>query len=94
MMLLTIKLDVALGASRITDTKKRCARFHRQCFFMTFPPERLWLYLKVSQNIHMFDLGDFTIQIADLVLDGIEDKFAKCESDALLEGVKVQKSFC
>lgn len=81
MMLLRIKVDAALSASCLTDTEKCCVRAHRQCFFMNFPPERLWFYLKVSQNMDKFCADDFTIQIAGLALRGVEDKFAKCESE-------------
>lgn len=46
---------------------------------MTFPVERLWLYFKIARNLDKFDVDDFTNQIADLELGGVEDKFAKCE---------------
>lgn len=46
---------------------------------MTFPVERLWLFLKIARNLDNFDIDDFTNQVADLELCGVEDKFAKCE---------------
>lgn len=46
---------------------------------MTFPVERLWLYFKIARNLDKFDDDDFTNQVADLELCGVEDKFAKCE---------------
>lgn len=46
---------------------------------MTFPPERLWLYFKMARNLSKFDSDDFQIQIEHLMLEGIEDKFSKCE---------------
>ncbi|RJE16936.1 hypothetical protein PHISCL_10727, partial [Aspergillus sclerotialis] len=77
MMLLSVKVDAALSSSCLTDTGKYVVRLQRQCFFRTFPPERVWLYVKISQNLNKFCSDDFTIQLAGLVLDGVEDKFAK-----------------
>ncbi|RHZ58906.1 hypothetical protein CDV55_105599 [Aspergillus turcosus] len=77
MMLLKIKVDAALGKSSLTDQEKWSARLHLQSFFMTFPTERLWLYLKIARNMDKFDLDDFKVQIAPLVLEEIEDKYAK-----------------
>jgi hypothetical protein len=80
MMLLKIKVDAALGKSCLTDQEKWSARLHLQSFFMTFPTERLWLYLKIARNMDKFGLDDFEVQTAPLVLEGIEDKYVKCES--------------
>ncbi|KAJ6149000.1 hypothetical protein N7471_000199 [Penicillium samsonianum] len=76
--LLRIKVDRALKTSRLTDREKFFVRESRQDFFMTFPPERLWVYFKISRNMDKFDSQDFTKRIADLKLGGIEDEFAIC----------------
>ncbi|KAI9930746.1 hypothetical protein MW887_011503 [Aspergillus wentii] len=77
MMQLRTKIDRALKTARLNHEDKVCVRLNRQAFFCTFPPERLWIYLKISRNMNRFHPDDFTVQIADLSLDGAEDKYAK-----------------
>ncbi|KAJ5368273.1 uncharacterized protein N7496_008033 [Penicillium cataractarum] len=77
MVLLRCRIDMFLKNSRLTDKEKCYVRLSRQIFFMTFPVERLWLYFKIARNLDKFDDDDFTIQIADLELSGVEDKFTK-----------------
>lgn len=79
MMLLRVKVDTTLNQSGLTDQEKYDVRVHRQRFFMTFPAERLWFYIKISRNMNKFDSDDFKSQIADLELEGIEDEYVKCE---------------
>lgn len=79
MVLLRCRIDTFLKNSRLIDKDKCYVRLSRQVFFMTFPVERLWLYFKIARNLDKFDVDDFTNQIADLELGGVEDKFAKCE---------------
>lgn len=77
MLLLRAKLDTALHQSTLPEKDKYFVRHQRQTFFMTFPVERLWLYLKIARNMDKFDSDDFTVQIAELALSGPEDKYAK-----------------
>ncbi|KAF9891410.1 hypothetical protein FE257_004266 [Aspergillus nanangensis] len=77
MILLRTKLDRGLSTSTLTDEEKFSVRHERHTFFVTFPIERQWLYLKICQNLNKFDSDDFTIQTKDLVLSGAEDKYAK-----------------
>ncbi|KAJ6078409.1 hypothetical protein N7467_008162 [Penicillium canescens] len=77
MMILRTKLDRALKNSCLSNEAKLGVRRNLHAFFMTFPPERLWFYLKISRNMNKFDDQDFTKQIADLELEGIEDEFAR-----------------
>lgn len=79
-MLLRIKVDRALNISPLTDSEKALVRENRQDFFMKFPTERLWLYLKISRNMNKFHSDDFTKRIAALDLKGVEDEFVSCES--------------
>jgi hypothetical protein len=79
MLLLRIKVDVILNDWCLINEDKIFVKLSRQAFFMEFPVERLWLYFKIARNMSRFDLDDFNKQIADLELDGVEDKFAKCE---------------
>jgi hypothetical protein len=69
MLLLRIKVDVILNNSCLTNEDKSFVRLSRQAFFMEFPVERLWLYFKIARNMSR----------SDLELNGVEDKFAKCE---------------
>ncbi|OOQ89162.1 hypothetical protein PEBR_10870 [Penicillium brasilianum] len=77
MVLLRCRIDTLLKDSLMIEKVKSSVRLSRQVFFMTFPVERLWLYFKIARNLDKFDNDDFTIQIADLELGGVEDKFAK-----------------
>lgn len=79
-MLLRTRVDRALKTARLTDREKSIVRENRQDFFMTFPPERLWIYFKISRNMDKFNSRNFTERIRRLELRGIEDEFANCES--------------
>jgi hypothetical protein len=73
------KVNSTLHQSGLIDQENDFVRLQRQSFFMTFPIERLWFYLKVSRNMNKFDYNDFTIHIADLALEGKEGKYTKCK---------------
>ncbi|KAJ5757568.1 uncharacterized protein N7511_006262 [Penicillium nucicola] len=77
MMILRTKVDRALKSSCLSNEAKIGVRRSIGAFFMTFPSERLWLYLKISRNMNKFDDQDFTKQTAELELRGIEDTFAR-----------------
>ncbi|CAG8258086.1 unnamed protein product [Penicillium olsonii] len=79
MMILRTKLDRALRTSSLSNEAKLEVRSNLRGFFVDFPPERLWLYLKISRNMNKFDDQDFTKQIIDLELEGPEDDFPRCE---------------
>ena len=78
-MILRTKLDRALKTSSLSNEAKFEVRSNLHGFFMEFPLERLWLYLKISRNMNKFDDQDFTKQILDLELGGPEDDFPRCE---------------
>lgn len=79
-MLLKIKTDKILHhQSHLTDDEKNRVILHTRHLITSLAPERVWLFLKISRNMGKFHSNDFTIQIADLELDDIEDKFAKCK---------------
>lgn len=79
MVLLRSKIEKALENSKLNDKDKCSTRLSLQAFFMKFPVERSWLYLKISRNLTKFKIDDFNNRITDLDLVGKEDKFAKCE---------------
>lgn len=79
MMLLRIKTDKIIHHPfQLTMGERLTFTVHRRHLLISLPPERVWLYLKVSRNINKFDSSDFTVQTSELELEGIEDKFAKC----------------
>ncbi|KAJ5992041.1 hypothetical protein N7451_007765 [Penicillium sp. IBT 35674x] len=77
MVLLRSKIEIALEKSNLNDRDKCSTRLSLQAFFMTFPIERSWLYLKVSRNLTKFNIDEINNRITDLDLVGKEDKFAK-----------------
>lgn len=79
-MQMRMKTDkIIYHQSALTSIEQSLVTLHRRELITSLAPERVWLYMKVSRNMDKFDTNDFTIQIADLELEGVEDKFAKCE---------------
>ncbi|KAE8386445.1 hypothetical protein BDV23DRAFT_196393 [Aspergillus alliaceus] len=52
-------------------------KFHLQQLYQGFPAQRVWLYLKVMQNLPNFDERDFKKQVHELEIHGQEDDVAK-----------------
>ncbi|KAL4974601.1 hypothetical protein BDW66DRAFT_161160 [Aspergillus desertorum] len=77
MLLLRIKIDSALRLSNLSEDEKQAVRDQRAEFFMTFPVERIWIYLKIARNLNKFREDDFMVQVKPLVLHGVEDGYAE-----------------
>ncbi|KAL4877068.1 hypothetical protein BJY04DRAFT_222390 [Aspergillus karnatakaensis] len=77
LMMLETKVDRALHLSNLTPDEKDLVRAQRQEFFMTFPPERLWLYFKISRNMERCDIDDTGTDLPEPELEGVEDNYAE-----------------
>ncbi|PGH27766.1 hypothetical protein AJ80_00554 [Polytolypa hystricis UAMH7299] len=77
MLFLKIKTDVILSRSTLTLAKRAETKKCVADFLMTFPPPRLWLYIKFAKNLGNIDTRDFKKQIRPLELEGPEDMIAR-----------------
>ncbi|KAL4919625.1 hypothetical protein BDW62DRAFT_199638 [Aspergillus aurantiobrunneus] len=80
LVMLRTKLDGALKRSGLSDQEKSAVRAQIHTFFISFPVERLWLYLKIMRNMGRCDIDDIATRTPELELRGIEDGFAEAIS--------------
>ncbi|OGM41362.1 hypothetical protein ABOM_009948 [Aspergillus bombycis] len=78
MVFLKIKIDVILSRSKLTQDDRLDVKYQLQQLYITFPAQRVWLYVKMMRNLPNFDSRDFK-QIRELEINGPEDDVAKCE---------------
>ncbi|KAF7626843.1 hypothetical protein AFLA_014226 [Aspergillus flavus NRRL3357] len=79
MVFLKIKIDVILSRSKLTQDDRLEVKYQLQQLYMTFPAQRVWLYVKIMRNLPNFDERDFKKPIRELEINGPEDDVAKCE---------------
>ncbi|GMF71659.1 unnamed protein product [Aspergillus oryzae] len=79
MVFLKIKIDVILSRSKLTQDDRLEVKYQLQQLYMTFPAQRVWLYVKIMRNLPNFDERDFKKPIHELEINGPEDDVAKCE---------------
>ncbi|KAL3472134.1 hypothetical protein BJX99DRAFT_266210 [Aspergillus californicus] len=77
LMMLRTKIDSALSRPGLSNVEKDSVRAQRQAFFMTFPPERLWVYFKISRNMCRCDVKDPISKLPELDVCGVEDDYAE-----------------
>ncbi|KAF5858448.1 hypothetical protein ETB97_004387 [Aspergillus alliaceus] len=75
--------------SKLTQDDRLDVKFHLQQLYQGFPAQRVWLYLKVMQNLPNFDERDFKKQVHELEIHGQEDDVAKCEHTPTLKIVSL-----
>ncbi|BAE66544.1 unnamed protein product [Aspergillus oryzae RIB40] len=84
MVFLKIKIDVILSRSKLTQDDRLEVKYQLLQLYLTFPAQRLWLYVKIMRNLPNFDERDFKKPIRELEINGPEDDVAKYQLTMLM----------
>ncbi|KAE8415364.1 hypothetical protein BDV36DRAFT_285387 [Aspergillus pseudocaelatus] len=84
MVFLKIKVDVILSHAKLTQDDRLEVKYQLQELYMTFPAQRVWLYVKIMRNLPNFDERDFKKPIRELEVNGSEDDVAKYQLTMLM----------